>query len=84
LIWGIYRVSRHPHILSSMICILGTVVIGWKPDSVIYIILWVYFVLYATLSHFWVLSEEKLNVERFGQEYVDYIKRVPRYFFGKI
>jgi len=77
--WGIYRVSRHSHVLSSMFCLLGTVVIGWNRHSVIYLILWVYFVLYVTLSHFWVLSEEKLNVERFGQEYLDYMKRVPRY-----
>ena len=82
--WGIYRVSRHSHVLSSMICLLGTVVIGWNPDSVIYLILWVYFVLYATFSHFWVLSEEKLNIRRFGKEYVEYMRRVPSYFFGKI
>jgi len=31
-----------------------------------------------------VLNEEKLNRERFGQEYVDYMKRVPRYFLGRI
>jgi protein-S-isoprenylcysteine O-methyltransferase Ste14 len=37
-----------------------------------------------TLSHFGVSREEKLNIKRFGQEYVDYMKRVPRYFFGKI
>jgi len=36
------------------------------------------------MGHFGVLSEEKSNVERFGQEYADYMKRVPRYFFGKI
>jgi len=82
--WGIYKVSRHSHQLASIICILGVVVMGWNPDSVIYIILWVYFVLYAALSHFGVLTEEKLNIKRFGQEYVDYMKRVPRYFFGKI
>lgn len=82
--WGIYRISRHSHVLAGIICLLGVVVMGWNPDSAIYIILWVYFVLYAALSHFGVLSEEKLNVKRFGQEYVDYMKRVPRYFFGKI
>jgi enoyl-CoA hydratase len=45
--WGIYRVSRHSHVLSGIICLLGVVVMGWNPDSVIYLILWVYFVLYA-------------------------------------
>ncbi len=82
--WGIYRVNRHSHVLASIICLLGVVIMGWNPDSVIYIILWVYLVLYAALSHFGVLSEEKLNIKRFGQEYVDYMKRVPRYLFGKI
>jgi len=44
------------------------------------IVLWVYFVLYAALSHFWVLSEEKINVEKFGRECVDCMEKVPRYF----
>jgi protein-S-isoprenylcysteine O-methyltransferase Ste14 len=51
---------------------------------VAYILLWVYFALDLILSHFGVLNEEKLNTERFGQEYVDYMKRVPRYLFAKI
>ena len=81
--WGIYKVSRHSHVLAGIICILGTIVAGWSPGSVIYIILWVYFFAYVILSHFGVMNEEKLNAERFGQEYVDYMKRVPRYFLIK-
>ena len=81
--WGIYKVSRHSHILAGIICLLGVIVMGWNPESIIYIILWVYFVLYVALSHFAVLNEEKLNVERFGQEYADYVKSVPRYFLIK-
>ena len=82
--WGIYGVSRHSHVLAGMICMLGTVVMGWSPGSVVYILLWVYFVLYVIMGHFGVLNEEKLNVKRLGQEYAEYMKRVPRYFFGKI
>jgi len=78
--WGIYKVSRHSHVLAGIICLLGVVVMGWHPESIIYIILWVYWVLYVAFSHFGVLNEEKLNIERFGQEYVKYMKRVPRYF----
>jgi protein-S-isoprenylcysteine O-methyltransferase Ste14 len=81
--WGIYKVSRHSHVLAGMICLLGLVVMGWNPQSIIYILLWVYLVLYVALSHFSVLNEEKLNIERFGQEYADYMKRVPRYFLMK-
>jgi len=81
--WGIYKVSRHSHVLADIICLLGVIVVGWNPASILYIILWVYLVLYLTLSHFSVLNEEKLCIERFGQEYVDYMKRVPRYFLIK-
>jgi len=81
--WGIYKVSRHSHVLACIICLLGVIVMGWNPESIIYIILWVYFVLYVALSHFSILNEEKLNIERFGQEYADYMKRVPRYLLIK-
>ena len=81
--WGIYKVSRHSHVLAGIICLLGVIIMGWTTASVIYIILWVYFVLYVVLSHFGVLNEEKRNIERFRQEYVDYMKRVPRYFLVK-
>jgi protein-S-isoprenylcysteine O-methyltransferase Ste14 len=77
--WGIYKVSRNSHVLAGIICLLGVVVMGWSPQSIIYIALWVYFVLYVIMSHFGVLNEEKLNIERFGPEYKDYMKRVPRY-----
>ena len=78
--WGIYKVSRHSHVLAGIICLLGVVVMGWNPQSIVYIALWVYFVLDVILSHFSILNEERLNIERFGREYKDYMKRVPRYF----
>ena len=78
--WGIYKVSRHSHVLAGIICVLGMIVMGWNTASVLYLVLWIYFVLYVILSHLGVLNEERLNTERFGQEYADYMKRVPRYF----
>jgi len=81
--WGIYKVSRHSHILAGIICLLGAIVIGWNTASVMYMLLWVYFVLYVIMSHFGVLNEEKMNIKRFGQEYADYMKSVPRYFLIK-
>jgi len=39
----------------------------------------VYFVIYSIACHFYVLNEEKVNMEKFGQEYVDYMNRTPRY-----
>lgn len=81
--WGIYGISRHSHVLAGMICLLGVVVAGWNPASTLYTVLWAYFILYVVIRHFGVLNEEKLNIERFGQEYVDYMKRVPRYFLAR-
>jgi len=81
--WGIYKVSRHSHVLAGIICLLGVVVMGWNTASVMYLILWAYFIIYVIMSHFGVLNEEKSLIERFGQEYVDYMKRVPRYFLIK-
>ncbi len=77
--WGIYKVNRHSHVMSSIICLLGVIVMGWTA-SVMYGILWVYFALYVIMVHFAVVNEEKLNIVRFGKEYEDYMKRVPRYF----
>jgi len=77
--WGIYGVSRHSHVLAGIICLLGTVISGWNIASVVYLILWVYFVSYAILAHLYVLSEEKVNVQKFGKEYEDYMKKTPRY-----
>ena len=81
--WGIYRVSRHSHVMAGIITTLGVIVMGWSTGSIIYSILWVFFVLDIIMRHFAVLSEEKINIEKFGEEYVDYMKRVPRYFFIK-
>ena len=41
--WGIYKISRHPHLLAGMITNLGTIVIGWNTEATMYIVLWVYF-----------------------------------------
>ena len=77
--WGIYRVSRHSHVLAGVICLLGTIVVGWNTTSIMYGILWLYFFVYFIVSHLYVLSEEKVNIQKFGKEYEDYMKKTPRY-----
>ena len=72
--WGIYKISRHSHVLAGMITLLGAIVMGWNMKSTVYIILWVYFVLYIIMCYLGVLSEEKIDIEKFGQEYRDYMK----------
>jgi len=77
--WGIYKVSRHSHVLAGVICLLGTIIVGWNTTSVMYGILWLYFFVYFIVSHLYVLSEEKVNIQKFGKEYEDYMKKTPRY-----
>ena len=81
--WGIYGVSRHSHIMAGMITLFGAIVMGWNPTSLVYIIVWVYFVLTILFNHLGVRHEEKVNIEKFGQEYRDYMSRTPRYI-GKL
>jgi protein-S-isoprenylcysteine O-methyltransferase Ste14 len=78
--WGIYGICRHSHIMAGLITTLGAVVMGWNMHSTVYVILWAYFVLDILFSHIAVLYEERKNIEKFGKEYEDYRKRVPRYF----
>jgi protein-S-isoprenylcysteine O-methyltransferase Ste14 len=77
--WGIYKVSRHSHALAGIITNLGVIVMGWNLKSIIYIILWAYLVLDVIFTHFYVLMEEKRNIEKFGQEYEGYMNKTPRY-----
>jgi len=77
--WGIYKVSRHSHILAGIICVFGVIVMGWNAASIMYMILWIYFVVFILMSHSYVLGEEKKNVEKFGEEYTNYMNKTPRY-----
>ena len=81
--WGIYKVTRHPHFHHSVITTLGTIVMGWNMGSMVYMFLWAYFILYVILNHVAILQEEKGTALKFGQEYLDYMKQVPRYFLIK-
>lgn len=78
--WGIYGVFRHPMVMGSNLGILGIIVAGWNPSSTLYIVLCIYFIVYVLFNRFAMRNEEKRNVEKFGQEYVDYMKKVPRFF----
>ena len=77
--WGIYGVCRHSHVMGGMLGTLGVIIAGWNPSSTLYIVLWAYLVVYVIVNRMAISNEEKRNVERFGQEYVDYMKRVPAF-----
>jgi len=73
---GLYSISRHPVYL---FCILF---FGLKPFMDLFHLL--FFI--CSVAYFYIGSyyEEKKLIERFGQEYLDYINRVPRIFPVKI
>lgn len=70
---GIYRISRNPVYVSSAICWIGMALLFQS------VIIFVTTALYMILSHWIVLEEENFCQEKYGQSYLDYKKRVPRY-----
>ena len=71
---GLYRISRHPQQLMFFVAFLGIcVAIGsW---------LALFLQLLSSLFlHTRILAEEQACLERYGDSYRDYMKRIPRYF----
>jgi protein-S-isoprenylcysteine O-methyltransferase Ste14 len=74
---GLYRISRHPQVLMLFIMSIGIcITIGsWL---VLFIVIISSLFLYSRD-----LAEEKVCLERYGDSYREYMKRVPRYFLVK-
>jgi protein-S-isoprenylcysteine O-methyltransferase Ste14 len=70
---GPYRVSRNPQIVGGVLLVIGSAVLwpSW------YALGWA--VLYGVVAHLMVLTEEEHLGKVFGEEYVAYCERVPRY-----
>jgi len=71
---GLYKVSRNPQIVMVYIIFLGyTLLIGsWLSMSIL---------LFSFVGqHFSLLGEEKRLTEQYGDSYLEYKKKVPRYF----
>ena len=79
---GVFSYTRHPLYLSNILIYLGLLVLTMSLAS---FIIWVIvFIFYDRISAF----EEVRLTERFGEEYSDYTKQVPRWIprpggFGK-
>lgn len=71
---GLYRISRHPQIVSAGLVLLGaSIAIGsWTA-----LILWVVARLF---SHWGILAEEEACLKLYGETYRAYLQHVPRYF----
>lgn len=71
---GVYKISRHPQIVTQIIFLLGIcVAIGsWVALFTL--------LMSKLLQHFAILAEEENCVKQYGESYRDFMKRVPRYF----
>lgn len=70
---GIYRFSRNPMYVSYFIYFIGCCIL--TKSSLLFI-----FVLFFQLTaHLIIISEERWCIEKFGTEYLEYMKKVRRY-----
>lgn len=70
---GLYAVVRHPQYLGYMFLFAGFALISQNWITALLAVLAIGFL------HFNVSIEEQANLEKFGNDYHDYIQRVPRY-----
>jgi hypothetical protein len=74
---GIYARIRNPRYLEFLAFVLAYVACANYAGT------WVLYALSFPAIHLVVLLEERELAERFGAEYLDYCRRVPRYFPGR-
>lgn len=75
---GIYRFVRHPQYSGFILSIIGFL-IQW-PTFITLIMAPMLFVMYTKLAK----KEEKMMINTFGDQYVEYMKKVPRFVPKKI
>ncbi|PLR83703.1 methyltransferase family protein [Bacillus sp. V33-4] len=71
---GIYRFVRHPQYSGFMLTIIGFLV-QW-PTIITLIMAPILMIMYTRLA----MKEEKAMIDTFGNEYMEYMKKVPRFF----
>ena len=74
IISGLYKISRNPQIVMLYLVSLGSSLAIGSWTAVIIVIISI------ICSHFRILGEEKRLTEQYGASYLEYKKRVPRYF----
>jgi protein-S-isoprenylcysteine O-methyltransferase Ste14 len=71
---GLYRFSRNPMYLGFLMLNLGGMI---KVATPLAILLGLYC---SLVYHLIIIREEKFLEERFGRDYLDYMRKVRRYF----
>ena len=70
---GFYRISRNPMYIAYFVYFLGCVLLTQS------LILLAILIVFQISSHWIIRSEERWCTEKFGDEYISYMKRVRRY-----
>ncbi len=70
---GLYRVSRNPIYMAYFIYFLGCVILTQS------LILLGLLIVFQISAHWIILSEERWCIQKFGDEYINYMKKVRRY-----
>jgi len=69
----LYRISRNPMYLAYFVYYFGCVLLTRS------LILFAILFIFQISSHWIILSEERWCIEKFGEEYIDYMHKVRRY-----
>lgn len=72
---GLYQFSRNPMYLSYFICFIGCAILTQS------LILCGIVLIFQFSSHWIILSEERWCIQRFGETYKQYMKKVRRYIW---
>lgn len=70
---GLYRLSRNPMYVAYFIFFMGCVVMTRS------LILLAIVLVFQITAHWIILSEERWCIQKFGQEYLEYMEKVRRY-----
>ncbi len=70
---GIYRFSRNPMLLGLYLMALGSATYVQNPVN------WILVIVALTIHHKIILAEEIFLENRFGEEWIEYRNKVPRY-----
>ena len=70
---GIYRVSRNPMYVAYFVYFLGCVLLTQS------FILFAILLVFQISAHWIILSEERWCINKFGEEYINYMNKVRRY-----
>ncbi len=70
---GVYSVVRHPIYASDIVLAWG-IFLFWPTLAVLTSVIWLTLVMF-----YWMRLEEKVLLEKFGNDYVEYKKKVPMF-----